>query len=222
MEDTMIEELAKQLRRPDGDFGRQVGERMNEGNRFMNEQAIVALGLQDGMSVLEIGMGNGWFIRQILAGARNIRYTGCDYSDTMISEAEIRNQDFVRQGVVTLHKAEAKQLPFGSNSFDRILTVNTLYFWEQPIHELTELKRVLKPEGRLIIAIRPENCMKHLPVTAFGFRLYSTETLLALLREAGFDIVESTEHLEQSQQFGDSEISMASAVIIAQPHREAN
>src|SRR6476619_7183860 len=68
--------LAGQLRQPEGSLGIKVGENMNKGNRLMN---------------LEIGIGNGFFVKDIIASAKDVRYTGCDFSETMIKEAKDLN-----------------------------------------------------------------------------------------------------------------------------------
>ncbi|MBK7811139.1 MAG: hypothetical protein IPI50_07870 [Saprospiraceae bacterium] len=63
MDEQTLKEIAKQLRQPSGEFATQVGQKMNEGNLHINLNTIEALNLQKGDHILEIGMGNGFFVK---------------------------------------------------------------------------------------------------------------------------------------------------------------
>lgn len=77
-EDT-IKLIAEQLRQPHGTSGEEMGETMNKGNLKMNLGTIAALDLQPHQHILEIGMGNGFFVSEILSAHKNILYKGCDF-----------------------------------------------------------------------------------------------------------------------------------------------
>ena len=64
--------------------------------------------------------------------------------------------------------------------------INTIYFWDEPLANLKEIKRVLKSDGKLVIGIRSADKMKELPVTQYNFRLYNPEAVKDLLVKAGF------------------------------------
>ena len=76
-----FEAIASQLRKPHGDQGAEVGKMMNKGNRLMNLAAIEQLNVEPKDNILEIGMGNGIFVRDILEKDSSILYTGCDFSE---------------------------------------------------------------------------------------------------------------------------------------------
>ena len=95
MDEQQLQSIAQQLRKPDGEQGVMVGSMMNEGNRIINEYVLEMLDVQQGEKVLEIGMGNGYFVKDIVSTASNIEYTGCDYSETMITESGEMNKDLV-------------------------------------------------------------------------------------------------------------------------------
>src|ERR1044072_8000254 len=120
--------LAAQLRQPEGTLGIKIGENMNKGNRLMNLQSIRQLEISDHDNILEIGMGNGFFVRDIINAATNVSYTGCDFSETMIREAKELNVSIAGNARFTL--CNATQLPFKDGSFEKVFTVNTIYFWE--------------------------------------------------------------------------------------------
>ncbi len=186
-----IKTLAEQLRLPDGELGIKVGETMNKGNRLMNLETISQLGIVDNDKILEIGMGNGFFVKDILAAGKNVKYSGCDFSDTMVKEASILNGSFAANAQFILSNAD--QLPFGDGSFDKVFTVNTIYFWGDAQRTFTEIQRVLKPDGILIVSLRPKSIMDKLPVVKFGFTTFSKEDIIKLIEENDYKMLSATE-----------------------------
>ena len=186
-----IKALAEQLRLPNGELGIKVGENMNKGNRLMNLETISQLGLNDNDNVLEIGMGNGFFVKDILAAGKNVKYSGCDFSETMVKEALVLNGSFASNAQFILSNAD--ELPFKDGSFDKVFTVNTIYFWENAQRTLAEIRRVLKGDGILIVTMRPKTIMDKLPVVKYGFTTFSTEDAVTLLEENKFEIISATE-----------------------------
>ena len=72
----------------------------------------------------------------------------------MVRHARWRNRRAVRAGQVDLHLGSAESLPFADASFTRAFAVNSLQFWPDLEGALRELRRVLEPGGRLVVAQR--------------------------------------------------------------------
>jgi len=178
-------ELAKHLRQPDGEIGREIGVQMNKSNKHICLNSYKILNPQNENHVLEIGMGNGFFVKDLLSMSDNLKYTGVDFSSTMVKEAYLLNKKLIDEERVFLEEASIENLPFNDNSFDCISTTNTLYFWPQPINNIQELLRVLKPNGKLLIAYRSKNCMDQLELAKHGFEKYENQDVENLLRNAG-------------------------------------
>lgn len=189
-------EIAAQLRKPEGDFGAIVAEKMNEGNLLMNQNTIKALNISNGDYILEIGMGNGFFVKDILSSGNVVNYIGCDYSEDMVRLSEKVNQSFKDEGLAEFFHSSADQLPVEDNSINTIFTVNTLYFWEDHSAILKEFKRVLKTSGKLIIAIRPAEVMELYPPTKYNFDFYTKEEAADLLESNDFKVIEIQEFEE--------------------------
>ncbi|SIT11872.1 Methyltransferase domain-containing protein [Zobellia uliginosa] len=83
-----FEEVAKQLANPSGKYGIDVALGMNSMNEFISKTTYELLKIKDNESVLEIGFGNGKFIKDILNYGSRISFTGIDISNTMITEAK--------------------------------------------------------------------------------------------------------------------------------------
>lgn len=180
--------VAKQLRQPTGDEAEEVGKRMNEGNLFMNLVTIESLPLNSNDTLLEIGMGNGFFVHHLFEQQPNISYTGIDFSEKMVEASEAMNAELIVHGKVKFELGDISKTHFENQSFNHIFTVNTIYFWENVEVTLNEIKRILKPQGTLTIAIRPKEIMDAFPFTRHGFTTYSPEDLAVLLAEYGFNI----------------------------------
>lgn len=199
MDEQFLKEVAAQLRKPEGELGDEVAEKMNEGNLEMNLRTIEWLDLTDNMEVLEIGMGNGFFVKEILHAAERVHYTGCDYSEDMIRLANQINEQYTENGQAEFVLAKADCLQLAGQSMDRIFTVNTIYFWEDQQAVLKEFKRLLKPDGRILITIRPKSCMLNYPTTRYHFEFFEKEDVEELLVYSGFTVTRSEQFVESKQ-----------------------
>jgi ubiquinone/menaquinone biosynthesis C-methylase UbiE len=115
------------------------------------EQADVfkALGLRPGERVLEVGHGPGPLLARI-AGAGAGQVCGADPSETMVAMtrrrlAKVTETADIRQGT-------AEDTGFGDASFDLAISVNNVPMWSDLAVGFGELRRVLKPAGRLVVA----------------------------------------------------------------------
>lgn len=200
MEENELKELARQLRQPDGDFGKQVGKMMNEGNMFMNQFAIETLKLEPGDHLLEIGQGNGYYVKDILSANESIKYSGADFSQLMINESINNNHEWISQKRAEFFLTDASRLPFPDNTFSKIFTVNTLYFWDNPETILSEIKRVLKQNGYFFLVFRPKDAMKQLPFTKYGFKMYTEEDARKLLENNDLNVIDTIKKREPMQE----------------------
>ncbi|AMW06184.1 class I SAM-dependent methyltransferase [Gemmatimonas phototrophica] len=187
--DAMARHAAAQLAEPRGLWGRVMGTVMNSVNADMNEQSIALLALESHEHVLEIGFGGGKTLPMLLQRVSAGRVTGMERSETMLAAARASHVPELRAGRLALVAGDASTLPWSDATFDKVLTVNTLYFWESPVGVLTEIRRVLRSTGSLVLAYRPQSHMERLPVSSHGFRIYSDEAIVEMLHDAGFEVV---------------------------------
>lgn len=209
-----LRELARQLSCPEGEYGIKTGEQMNISNGGMTELTIDSLGLRVQETVLEIGPGNASHAGYLLRKADDIRYTGIDISATMVDEARKINQAFVETGHFTIEQTDGLTIPFPDNSFDRVFTVNTVYFWEQPLAYASEIYRVLRPGGTFHLAFTLKEFMLRLPFTQYGFQLYDVAEAVQLLKEAGFTIKEEQQHMEEITSNAGHAVTRTFAIVI--------
>lgn len=108
-------------------------------------------------------------------------------------------------------ESPAENLPFASHLFDCVVTRLTLHHFMEPIYVLREVKRILKPDGLLVIAdllssedpteTQLHNALEQLRDPSH-IRMLPESELLKVVNEAGFHIV-STDHWLQQRQFGE-------------------
>ncbi|WP_227428920.1 class I SAM-dependent methyltransferase [Psychrobacter sp. I-STPA6b] len=171
-EQVTLNELAQQLRCPSGEFGQQLGSSMHQSNLTMTQSAIALLDISDGDSVLELGHGNAGHLKELLQQADNIRYRGLEISPLMYEQASLLNQPLTDDYDIEFGLYDGLTLPFADNEFDKIFSVNTLYFWQNPKQFMGELARCLKVSGVLVLAYGQKEFMQTLPFIDMGFTLY--------------------------------------------------
>ena len=209
----IMQALAAQLRQPSGEAALEVGEKMNAVNLLINLDTIEALELSPNDNVLEIGMGNGFFVKNIVSVDQSITYSGCDFSKEMVDESCKQNAEFIQSGQVQFHLSNAESLPYGDEMFDKVFTINTIYFWEDAQKVLSEIRRVLKENGQFALSIRPKSSMDQFPFAKYGFESFSSEDASELLASNGFKIVDVIEKDEEDVIFFGARLKNEFAIV---------
>lgn len=140
--------------RPSGRIGQAFGWVMLRVNGPMNARAVAALEMQRGETVLEIGCGAGDAISRLVREGQARRIFAIDHAPEMVQAALKLNRPAVRDGLVDIRECPVSKMPFRDGSFDAVLAVNSIQFWPHLRLDLREVLRVLKPGGRLIVAMR--------------------------------------------------------------------
>lgn len=99
-------------------------------------------------TVLDVACGTGEFERLLLAEYSSQQIVGVDISDKMLAIAQ---KKCIAYPQVLFQTASASTLPFDSNSFDVIVSANSFHYFDDPITALKEMRRVVKPNGKVII-----------------------------------------------------------------------
>ncbi len=101
-----------------------------------------------GGSVLEVGVGTGL---ALVNYSRDVAVTGIDFSTEMLEKAreKVREKD-LRQ-VRSLRQMDARQLDFADGSFDTVSAMHVLSVVPEPERVMSEIARVLKPGGEVVI-----------------------------------------------------------------------
>jgi ubiquinone biosynthesis O-methyltransferase len=101
----------------------------------------------EGRSVLEVGCGAGDFSISLSAAGAHV--TGVDFSPRAIELARQKARHHNQS--IAFQVADAQTLPFADDSFDVLFSCECLEHDPDPRRMLSELHRVLKPGGVLIL-----------------------------------------------------------------------
>ena len=175
--------IARQLSCPTGFFGRIMGRLMNRLNAQLNAFAVRQLDLTPSDRVLEIGFGGG-SLPSLIAGAAFVG--GVDRSRDMVGRAKARFSKAVSAGRADFREGNVEELPFEASSFEKVCTVNTVYFWSSLDAGFTEIRRVLSPGGSVVIGFLPKERMDRMGMPADIFTSRSPVDVIAALGKVGF------------------------------------
>jgi len=132
------------------------------GNGYLYQWAARALGkLSNGrpLTVLDAACGDGTLGRYL---SPRHSYTGIDFSTRPLARAK-------RYNPAAYFRADLNHLPFPNDSFDAILSLQALQYLPRPEAALTQIARVLKPGGALLLTV-PNN-------ESFKYRLQGIPTI---------------------------------------------
>jgi SAM-dependent methyltransferase len=185
--------IARQSRKPSGWLGEIVARVMAFDTAHANRIVVERLAVEAGEAVLEIGCGHGRTLARVARTPCSF-LAGIDPSEVMVRLARRRLRRWIEAGRAEISLAASSALPYPDARFDAALAVHVLYFWKDPIGDLREIRRVLRPGGRLLLGYRPRDAeaLAALPSTIYALRsVHETEGLLG---KAGFAAIRSTEH----------------------------
>lgn len=156
-----------------------------EEHRASFEIALGALSLRPEDRYLEIGFGGGQLLEMALDTVGSA--AGIDHSPDMLALASERNTASIVAGRLQLVYGDVERLPWTDDEFSCAASVNMFFFLESPQACLRELRRVLRPHGRLVIVSVPfsEDPAAGGPWGP-ALRTYRPSTLETMLRAAGF------------------------------------
>ncbi|MCK0126747.1 class I SAM-dependent methyltransferase [Gelidibacter sp. F2691] len=99
-------------------------------------------------SVLEVGVGTGLSLQHYKS---ELQVTGIDFSDEMLAKAQSKVQRLGLDHVKSLQQMDARALDFPDGSFDTVAAMHVLSVVPDPEKVMSEIARVLKPGGKVVI-----------------------------------------------------------------------
>lgn len=142
-------------------------------------------------NLLDVGCGAGWLSRILAKGVPEGRVVGMDISDEMIHHARRASVNFTNLVFVV---GEVNEIPWERNFFDKVISVESSYYWPDPAKGLREIFRVVREGGSAWILINyyrdNAHCHQWGEKLAVPTHLLWAEEWAKLFRDAGFGDVE--------------------------------
>ena len=145
-------------------------------------------------NILEVGIGTG---KNIGYYNKNAKVIGIDFSEKMLEKSR---EKLIKSGKknITLKQMDAENLNFKDNSFDYVVTSCVFCSVPDPIRGLEEIRRVLKPTGKLIMIehVLSKNpiiaLIEHIhnPITKFFFGVNVNRNTKQNIIKSGLRVVE--------------------------------
>lgn len=162
--------------------------------RELRLQSISLARIQSGERVLDVGCGTGTLALEVARRIGSLgRICGIDPSAEQIARA--RAKAARRHLPIEFQVGVIEQLPFPDQTFDVVLSTLMMHHLPAPLKRqgLAEVARVLKPEGRVVIADFSRKQERHGRAARFHAGGSSLPDLTALVQDAGLANVDTEE-----------------------------
>lgn len=163
----------------------------NYGNSpYLDESILSITNFEEGDVILDIGCGQGRFLEKVRSQNKNISCFGIDLSNEMIRIASEKSSENCHFNV-----GECDSLPYEKSSFSKIFCMNSFHHFPDPEKALSEISRVIKGNGEIIIGdvwlppLVREAVNAFLPFTKTGdYRIYSKSEMEKLFNRYSFQM----------------------------------
>lgn len=188
--------------KPTGEAGEQMLARMNESHGPLTAWGLSHFTWRGDETVLDIGCGGGANLKRMSRQVTTGHLTGVDYSETSVQTSKETNAEAIEAGKLDILQGSVEKLPFADDSFDKITTVESFYFWPDPPENLKEVSRVLKKGGTFLLIAEIYERPDLSPATRENIKHYNLynptpETFETIFRKAGFTAVKL--HIEPKE-----------------------
>jgi len=188
----MTDQTDEQMRREFNQWAEAgKGEEMEQHHISITQQTLALMNLQAGQKVLDLGCGAGWASRLLAqmvgGGDRPGQVVGLDVSDEMIRRARAASNDFDNLMFIV---GSALQIPWEENFFDKVLSVESFYYYGDQERALGELFRVMAPKGELYVLINlyrdNHYSLRWVEELKVPVQVRSEQEYIELLKDSGF------------------------------------
>ena len=126
------------------------GEEMEENHLPIVIPMLSLMHIQPADRILDLGCGSGWLVRRLATILPEGSATGVDVSDEMVRRARLAASNLPNAAFLN---GTAEEIPAPPDSFTKIISVESAYYWHDLNRGLGEMLRVLAPGGSAWILI---------------------------------------------------------------------
>jgi ubiquinone/menaquinone biosynthesis C-methylase UbiE len=140
-----------QFRRPTGRRGRLVAALMNRGHKPLTLWGLTHVNIEPDYVILDVGCGGGKTVNRLAQKAPRGKVFGIDYSADMVEYSKKVNKKLIAENQVEIVEGSVEKMDFSGDFFDLVTAVEAYYFWPSFSDAFKEIKRMLKPNGNLLL-----------------------------------------------------------------------
>jgi SAM-dependent methyltransferase len=178
----------RQAANPHGLVGKLLGLIWTVEHRRVNRVTLDLLQIGPTDQVAEIGCGPGWALREASTIATQGHVLGLDVSETILSAARRANRRAITERRASVRRIDGVDLGLGSDTFDRVFSVHSIYFWKDPERIIAQLFDALRSGGQLVLAFRPDGSSVPARFRDDVYRFYLPVDVERMLVATGFDV----------------------------------
>ena len=101
-------------------------------------------------------------------------------------EIRKRNKKNKKSGRVKITEGDFDKLSYNNKSFNKVSSVNTIYFWRNPQFTAQKIFNILKPDGFFVVAFEDFKQLEQRNLNKNIFQLYTADDVIDLLAQSGF------------------------------------
>lgn len=185
--------LTRQVKKPSRFVGRMFTSLMNKSHSALTDRGLSHVSIHPDAKALDVGCGGGKTIEKLAQRAASVY--GIDYAAGSVAGSRAHNKSLITEGRVQVERASVSRLPFAENFFDLVTAIETQYYWPDPVNDMREILRALKPGGRLMIVAESYKRARNdwflgSVMNAIGSNRLSVDEQRALFQSSGFTAVE--------------------------------
>jgi ubiquinone/menaquinone biosynthesis C-methylase UbiE len=166
------------------------GESMEHEHWPITKPTLELMRIAPADSILEAGCGAGWLSRVLAQRVPEGFVVGTDISNEMIERARRASAEFKNLSFLV---ADVGKIPYESDSFAKVISVESSYYWPDPAAGLREIHRLLRKAGSAWILINyyrdNPHCHQWGKKLAVPTHLLWADEWAAIFRAAGFSDV---------------------------------
>jgi ubiquinone/menaquinone biosynthesis C-methylase UbiE len=188
MVSTLFKFISQNFALPKGIAGKLSTLVMNIINQKQYTGVLKNIALTTNDKILDVGFGNGYMFNKLFSKNVPIELYGIEISEDMIKFVTKKYERYINKNILKLYESSINETIFDDGYFDKVYTINTMYFWNEPDSCIGEINRILKPNGIFINMIYTKAFLDITPVTNYGFKKYEIDEIRELIEHNGMKI----------------------------------
>lgn len=184
--------VSSQFKNPKGIGGILISLVQNIVNREMYKKTVSLISLNPNEKFLDIGYGNGHLL-EMMYKKKQVDLFGIDISEDAKNMAIKRNKKANQNNHLHLCVGDVCSLPYEKETFSAVASINTIYFWTDPLKGLSQIYRTIKEGASFYNVMYTKDYLDTIRYTQIGYKKFEDEELIELGKAAGFGKIEKIE-----------------------------